>query len=292
MKKIKYLIVIFSSIILSILLIDSTKAKYYSLEFGDIGNVHFTPFSTFAEEFVITDEKLGDKDELVSDNLWGANPPPSGTNLNNYGEAYKIEQLENVAFSVRNATDSDITLSHFEFMIYTFQNSDYSLNFELLNTAKTDDYQNITGTVTIKGTTVSSYQFNDPSNPTDPDNLNLLEYVETLPPEGSTEPGIAKNYYTLTVNINPIKYYKRVTISGSEGNYTLDNKNADTKEGVPYVNDIEKENLETYFVLRPGQIFEFNIRVNVNPKNNNSGAKSVYSTIKMHAQKYDESSIN
>ena len=294
MKRTRKIFLALTMMLFTTLLINTTNAKYNILEFGDIGNVRFTKYTTYTDEFVVENNDLKDKDDVKSDNLWGADVPEQNVNLNNYGPDYKIEMLEKVAFSARNATNNDSVVTSFEFMIYTFPNSDFTLEFTLINTAIASSYQEITGSVVIKGTNVSSYQFNDPSTPNAPFNLEFYNYVETrtVNSDGTVTIGKNNKFYTIIVKVNPILYYERVTISGNNGNYTLNNTSADTNNGVKYINPTEKEVLENFYVMDPGEAHEFNIQVNVTGKGNGSGAKSIYSTIKMHAIRYNSAVIN
>ena len=85
------------------------------------------------------------------------------------------------------------------------------------------------------------------------------------------------------VGINPLDYYKNVTVSGTFENPKLD---IAAKDGT--INDIEKRIIETYYVLVPGQVFEYNLKVELADKGNQASIKqSVYSTIKMYAKKYN-----
>ena len=294
MKRLKELLTAITVTVLSCLVINTTNAKYNILEYGDIGNVRFTKYTTYTDEFVVENNDLKDKDDVKSDNLWGADIPQQNVNLNNYGSNYKIEMLEKVAFSARNATENDSLVASFEFMIYTFPNSDFTLDFTLINTSIASSYQEIRGSVVVKGSNVSSYQFNDPSTPDDPFNIEFYNYVETRTKNSDGTVTIGKNtkFYTIIVKVNPILYYERVTISGNNGNYTLNTTSADTNNGVKYINPNEKEVLENFYVMDPGEAHEFNIQVKVAEKGNGSGAKSIYSTIKMHAIRYNPAVIN
>lgn len=198
--------------------------------------------------------------------------------------------LKDVSFSVRNATSYDLALSSFEFMIYLFPNSDYTLNFTLMNTAHTGDYQNITGSVVVpQKLAPTSYQFDDTTDPNSPNKLIYYEYVELNGKDQNGDPLTTKNFHTLIVKINPIEYYKKVFIENNNGNLTLDNETADKKDGVPFINNDEINVLENYYVLAPGNVYEYNVEVTVTGKGNGSGEKSIYSSIHMHATKYDKS---
>ena len=57
MKKIlKYFIIFLAFIGVIISISRPTSAKYFALEFGDIWDVKFSKFSTYAAEFVVGDE--------------------------------------------------------------------------------------------------------------------------------------------------------------------------------------------------------------------------------------------
>ena len=219
-----------------------TAAKYQTIEFGDIFHVNFTKFSVFAEEFVVEDDKW------QSDVLWGTETNKPGS--------YNFEDLKNVAFSARNNVDHDI-IGSFTVSIYLFKNSDSTLTIELANTSSTSKVNNIVGTVRINKGKVTSNNF------------------------GVSDDNVSNgNFNKFTFTINPLDYYKTVTVnSNSTGNWWLNNTEGNT------INTFEYTSLEEYFVMNPGEVFEYNINIS-NVDGNNSGDKSWYPSVKMYAETY------
>ena len=85
-----------------------------------------------------------------------------------------------------------------------------------------------------------------------------------------------KQHGIVIIEINPLAYYKNVVLE----NIVLDIETDDNT-----VNTEEKENLEKNYVLRPGQVFEFNVNIDLGAI---TGATnhSVYSMVKMKVEKY------
>ena len=219
-----------------------TAAKYQIIEFGDIFHVNFTKFSVFAEEFVVDDDKW------ESDILWGKDTGLPGS--------YTFENLKNVAFSARNNVDHDV-IGSFTVSIFLFKNADSTLTIELSNTSSSSTVNNIVGTVIVNKGSVSSNNF--------------------IVTDDNKSDG---NFNKFTFTINPLDYYKTVTVNNnSTGNWWLNN----TEGSV--INDFEYSSLETYFVMNPGEVFEYNINIS-NVDGNNSGDKSWYPAVKMYAETY------
>ena len=104
-----------------------------------------------------------------------------------------------------------------------------------------------------------------------------------------TENGISTKFNTLIITIYPSQYYQRVSIVGNPGNYTLDINTADNVNG-KLISNVERDVLD-YFIAYPGQFCEYNIQAAVTGKGNQSGNKSIYSTIRMFAVKIESSEL-
>ena len=273
MKKIlKYFIIFLAFIGVIISISRPTSAKYFALEFGDIWDVKFSKFSTYAAEFVVGDEtKKTDSDNVYwqSGNLWGAGEPENqNQNLNNWTEAdaYRINNLQEVAFSAKNITDHDVMII-FEIDIYFFKNSDILMNFIVQNTSS-NAYQNLRGGIDINGKTVTSKHFI---------NGNYSEL---------------RNYYKSTFIFNPYEYYKKVELENKQLNFgDTDNSgvlseneyNAFSSINASAPNEAyEKPSLEECFILSKNEKAEFNISV-FDQTGKGCTDKSVYSKITMKA---------
>ena len=243
-----YILLLFSMLILP------TTAKYMSITYGDIFHVNFTKLTVFAEEFVIQDTSWKKDDNgnsyAESNPLWGTNVPNSG--------ACKLEDLKNVAFSVRNGTKNQIALSSFTISIFLFKNTDSVLTIELTNTASSGGICNIVGTVNINKGVVTS---------------NNFSVTNDNKADG--------NLHRYTFSIDPLDYYKTVVVDETSSNkWWLTNDEEATLS--PY----EEANLVKYFVINPGSVSEYNVNIS-NIDGNNSGDKSYYPEVKMFARPYN-----
>ena len=267
-----------SIIMLTVLTIGHpTNAKYVYNEIGNAGYHNFSKFEIFAEEFVIREEDFDPATgEIKSENLWGGGEPHSSSDISNIPSQYQIQNVQDVSFGVRNSSKVDIALSSFEYTIFMKSNSDYELKFSVINMVSSNDAYNI----------VCNIQFNR-SNLTCPQiTSSYLKFKNGVDIYDEVTGEVVDNVSgknTGIVGINPLDYYKNVTVSGTFENPKLD---IAAKDGT--INDIEKRIIETYYVLVPGQVFEYNLKVELADKGNQASIKqSVYSTIKMYAKKYN-----
>lgn len=264
MKKILIRVSIFFLLIFNLaLIILPSSARYISKDFGYVWNVLFSKYTVFADDFIINQDTYNETTgEYESKELWGADTEIGNGNLQQWAPEFKIDKLNHVAFTVRNATSNDITLSQFTIKLYMFKNSDGTLQYTLTNTSSTKDYENIVGSVGFKksgGTTAL-----------DGDSQFIVSVDNT------------SDYTIMTISIDPAEYYRRVLLQDNV-------LNVNNNDGT--VNNEELINLEKYFVIKPGGTAEFNVSV-LNNFGNGSTSHSVYSEIKMSARVFDRNTVN
>ena len=153
-----WLMTLISIIITSLFVISTTSAKYVSLEYGNILNVNFSRFTSFAEEFIIGVNGTYDEETGVyeSDELWGAEDELGNGSIQQWAPDYKIDKLNEIAFKVRNGTPDVIALSAFVIEIYLFQSSKLDLTFTIQNTATQKAYEHVQVYVTMNKYTITS----------------------------------------------------------------------------------------------------------------------------------------
>ena len=272
MKLKRFLFICFTFILL--ININLTNAKYVSLEYGDIFNVRLSKYSVYADDFVIFDhdwyqtDANGDyildangnkimKDIVESKKLWGV-PNNGGTT------GYQLKDLQDVAFTVSNRTTSDIMVSNFIISLSVKNNLTSDLNITLTNTLTESSIEQIKGSIHFQHngnkSDVSSSHFNINStsnsyngNPIHQFLINPLDYYKNV---------------NVTSTSNPDEWWKTTTTNGS-------------------INDFEQNNLDKYFIIHPGQTFEFNVDVTATTDKNNAGVtQSVYTDVRMTVVKY------
>lgn len=266
MKKVIFRLSIFILLIFNLtLLIIPTSARYISLDFGYVWNVLFSKYSVFADDFIIHQPTFDAVDNVYeSDELWGEPSDVLPDKVQNFGDGYKIADLNNVGFTVRNNTDYEIALSAFIIELYMFKNSDAEIVYEITNSASTQPYEKIKGMIALKKSSGNTA-------------INgFTQFAYTI--------DNSHDFTIVTLSINPLEYYKNVVLKDNVLNY-------DEYDDNPLLYDDntltpeEKINLEKYFVLEPGEVFEYNISV-VNDINNGSTNHSVYASVKMTAKAY------
>ena len=274
MKKIIKCLSLCSIVTLTILLIlNPTKAKYVYYEAGNAGYHNFSKFEIFAEEFVIRDNEFDPvTGEAKSENLWGQGTPETSSDIGSFDSQYAVGNLQEVSFGVRNSTKSDIALSSFEYTILCKNNSDYSLTFSVINTKSTNAAYNIQCSIELNRTSINCTQLSTQYT-------SVVNGVYLA--DGTLVTSSGK--FSTVVGINPLDYYKHVTVSGTFENPTL---NINANDGT--INPVEQRIIEEYYVLTPGEVFEYNLKVESSNAGNAAGLKhSFYSTIKMYAKKYN-----
>ena len=211
----------------------------------EFGDIFHVNFTKFS---VFAEEFVVEDDKWQSDVLWGTESGKEGS--------YNFEDLKNVAFSARNNVNHDV-IGSFTVSVYLFKNTDSTLTIELANTSSPLQINNIVGTIRVNKGKVTS---------------NNFEVVNDSKPSG--------NYDRYTFTIDPLDYYKTVTVnSGSTGTWWTSNSEGNI------INTFEYTSLEEYFVMNPGEVFEYNINIS-NVDGNNSGDKSWYPSVKMYAETY------
>ena len=280
MKKIIKFLSLCSIVTLTILLIlNPTKAKYVYYEAGNAGYHNFSKFEIFAEEFVIRDTEFDPvTGETKSDNLWGQGTPETSSDIGSFDSKYAVGNLQEVSFGVRNGTKSDIALSSFEYTIFCKNNSDYSLTFSVINTKSTNPAYNIQCSIELNRTSINCTQLSTQYT-------SVVNGVYLA--DGTLDTSSGK--FSTVVGINPLDYYKHVHVGGTFEAPTLivDIDDID-EEDKNTINSVEQKIIETYYVLTPGEVFEYNLKVESSNAGNAAGLKhSFYSTIKMYAKKYN-----
>ena len=260
MKIKRFLFICFTFLIL--VNISFTNARYVAKEFGDVFNVKLSKYSVYAEDFVILDSDWLDedgnaKDIVESKKLWGV--PDNGSTT-----GYQLKDLQDVAFTVSNRTTSDIMVSNFIISLSVKNNLTSDLNITLTNTLTESSIEQIKGSIHFQHngnkSDVSSSHFNINStgnsydgNPIHQFLINPLDYYKNV---------------NVTNTSNPDEWWKTTTTNGS-------------------INDFEQDNLDTYFIIHPGQTFEFNVDVTATTDKNNAGVtQSVYTDVRMTVVKY------
>lgn len=277
MKKIIFKISIFFLLIFNLtLLILPSSARYISLDFGYAWNVLFSKYSVFADDFIIhLPTYVEDDDIYKSKELWGVPGDEIPNKVQNWGDGYKITDLNDVAFTVRNNTDFDITLGNFIIELYLFKNASVDIIYRVKNSASTNEYQYIEGGVSFLKEN------------------KKIEHVGFTPfiiENNNTE----HDYAMATIYINPLEYYKNVTLKDDTLKYHLDSYKK-VSANPSYVDNAitaqEKATLEEYYVLNPGEVFEFNISILNTEIGNGSTNHSAYAKVSMTAEKYDSDSV-
>lgn len=260
MKIKRFLFICFTFLIL--INISFTNARYVSKEFGDVFSVKLSKYSVYAEDFVILDsdwidENGNEKTEVESKKLWGV--PNNGSTT-----GYQLKDLQNVAFTVSNRTTKDIMVSNFTISLSVKNNATSDLNLTLTNTLTENSIEQIKGVISLKhqgnASNVSSNQFNINSTGDEFNGNPIHEFI-----------------------VNPLDYYKRVNVTSTSNanNWWLTTNN----DGV--TNTYEQENLNKYFIIHPGQSFEFNVNIDATTDKENAGTtQSVYTDVRMTVVKY------